>query len=98
MQKTIIAGFAVLLLSAGVTAAQTNMSGQSDASATAAPKMKAQATAHYPKAEAKLNAEEAQVTKQLNTQESQEVASNSGTSGGDMSASASASSSGSAPQ
>ena len=91
MQKTIIAGFAVLLLSAGVAAAQTEMSGQADASATAAPKMNAHATAHYPRAEAKLNAEEAQVTKQLNTQESQEVASSSGTSGG-MSASGSASS------
>lgn len=90
MQKTIIAGFAILLLSAGVAAAQS-MSGQADASA-ATPKMKAQATAHYPKAEAKLNAEEAQVTKQLNTQESQEVASNSGTSGASMSASGSMSS------
>jgi hypothetical protein len=95
MQKMIVTGIAILLLSAGVAAAQS-MSGQADASAT--PKMKAQATAHYPKAEAKLNAEEAQVTKQLNTQESQEVVSNSGTSSTSMSASGSASSSGSAPQ
>jgi hypothetical protein len=92
MQKTIIAGFTALLLTAGVAAAQTDMSGQADASATAAPKMKAQGIAHYPKAEAKLNAEEAQVTKQLNMQESLDVASSSGTSGASMSVSGSASS------
>jgi hypothetical protein len=93
MEKTIIAGVAALLLSAGVAVAQSNsdqssMSAGTSASAgiqsnsdtATAPKKVRSVAARYPKAEAKLNREEAQQTKQLNMQESQEVASNSGSS------------------
>jgi hypothetical protein len=95
MEKTIIAGVAALLLSAGVAVAQSNsdqssMNAGTSASAgasanmpsdtAAAPKKAHSVAAHYPKAEAKLNREEAAQTKQLNIQESQEIASNTGSS------------------
>ena len=95
MEKTIIAGVAALLLSAGVAVAQSNsdqngmsagtsdsagMQSNSDTAPAPASKKIRSVAAHYPKAEAKLNREEAQQTKQLNMQESQEVASNSGSS------------------
>ena len=92
MEKTIIAGVAALLLSAGAAVAQSasdqnHMNAGTSATAGASSSMPSNgasatkkvrtATAHYPKGEAKLNAEEAQQTKDLNLQESQAVASNS---------------------
>ena len=113
MAKTIIAGMAILLLSAGVAVAQSSsqnsmssgtsastsmQSGAATDTGAATTKTKMHATAHYPKGEARLNAEEAQTTKQLNMQESQEVASNGAGAGGSTSASGNSNASGGMPQ